>query len=197
MLPAPKGLPFTPSTTNGARRPPTASVYCPISMGGPSTTAGKRIFSTHAAVAFVTPTTSENSSSSRKRRKRRGQSPWLIFSFLGRHPFELILSKYLGSTDKYTKGHSVHVSEFAMETAIAMQLHRSEVEDIRVAGLLHDIGKIDVSGQILRKAAQLTTEERRVNQRACRKRSQTTICSRVCAQGGCSYRHGSPQVLRH
>jgi len=71
-----------------------------------------------------------------------------------------ILSKYLESTDRYTKGHSVRVSELAMEVAIAMDLHRTEVENIRVAGLLHDIGKIEVSGQILRKAADLTTEER-------------------------------------
>jgi putative nucleotidyltransferase with HDIG domain len=71
-----------------------------------------------------------------------------------------ILSKYLESTDRYTKGHSVRVSELAMETAIAMELPRKEVENIRVAGLLHDIGKIEISGEILRKAAELTTEER-------------------------------------
>jgi putative nucleotidyltransferase with HDIG domain len=71
-----------------------------------------------------------------------------------------ILSKYLESTDKYTKGHSVRVSELAMEVAIAMDLHRADVENLRVAGLLHDIGKIEISGQVLRKAANLTTEER-------------------------------------
>ena len=71
-----------------------------------------------------------------------------------------ILSKYLESTDRYTKGHSVRVSELAMETAIAMELPRNEVENIRVAGLLHDIGKIEVSGEILRKAAELSSEER-------------------------------------
>jgi putative nucleotidyltransferase with HDIG domain len=71
-----------------------------------------------------------------------------------------ILSKYLESTDPYTKGHSVRVSELAMETAIALELHRADVENVRVAGLLHDIGKIEVSGQVLRKAAQLTSEER-------------------------------------
>jgi putative nucleotidyltransferase with HDIG domain len=71
-----------------------------------------------------------------------------------------ILSKYLESTDRYTKGHSVRVSELSMEIAIAMELERNEVENIRVAGLLHDIGKIEISGQILRKAAELTTEER-------------------------------------
>ncbi len=71
-----------------------------------------------------------------------------------------ILSKYLESTDRYTKGHSVRVSEMAREIAIAMQLPRSEVENIRVAGLLHDIGKIEVSGEILRKAADLSSEEK-------------------------------------
>jgi len=71
-----------------------------------------------------------------------------------------ILSKYLESTDPYTKGHSVRVSELAMETAIIMDLPRNEIETIRVAGLLHDIGKIEISGEILRKAAELTTEEK-------------------------------------
>jgi putative nucleotidyltransferase with HDIG domain len=71
-----------------------------------------------------------------------------------------ILSKYLESTDGYTKGHSVRVAELATEIAVAMDLHRSEVENIRVAGLLHDIGKIEVSGEILQKAAELSTEER-------------------------------------
>jgi putative nucleotidyltransferase with HDIG domain len=71
-----------------------------------------------------------------------------------------ILSKYLESTDRYTKGHSVRVSELAMEIAIAMESPRNEVENVRVAGLLHDIGKVDVSGEILRKAAELSTEEK-------------------------------------
>ncbi len=73
-----------------------------------------------------------------------------------------ILSKYLESTDPYTKGHSVRVSELAMETAIIMDLPRNEVENVRVAGLLHDIGKIEISGEILRKAAALTAEEREI-----------------------------------
>ena len=71
-----------------------------------------------------------------------------------------ILSKYLESTYRYTKGHSVRVSELAMEIAIAMELPRAEVENVRVAGLLHDIGKIEVSGDILLKAAELSTEEK-------------------------------------
>jgi putative nucleotidyltransferase with HDIG domain len=71
-----------------------------------------------------------------------------------------ILAKYLESTDRYTKGHSVRVAELSMETAIAMELPRTDVDNIRAAGLLHDIGKIEISGDVLRKAAQLTSEER-------------------------------------
>jgi len=71
-----------------------------------------------------------------------------------------ILSKYLESTDHYTKGHSVRVSELATQIAIAMELPRSEVENIRVSGLLHDIGKIEISSDILSKAARLSTEEK-------------------------------------
>jgi putative nucleotidyltransferase with HDIG domain len=71
-----------------------------------------------------------------------------------------ILSKYLESTDGYTKGHSVRVAELATEIGAAMELPPAGVENIRVAGLLHDIGKIEVSGEILRKAAELSTEEK-------------------------------------
>jgi putative nucleotidyltransferase with HDIG domain len=71
-----------------------------------------------------------------------------------------ILAKYLESTDRYTKGHSVRVSELSMEIAIAMELPRSEVDNIRAAGLLHDIGKIEISADVLGKAAALTSEEK-------------------------------------
>ncbi len=71
-----------------------------------------------------------------------------------------ILSKYLESADRYTKGHSVRVGDLAREIAIAMELPRADVENIHVSGLLHDIGKIEISGEILRKAAELSTDER-------------------------------------
>jgi putative nucleotidyltransferase with HDIG domain len=71
-----------------------------------------------------------------------------------------ILAKYLESTDRYTKGHSIRVSELAMEIAISMELPRSQVDNIRAAGLLHDIGKIEISADVLGKAAALTSEEK-------------------------------------
>ncbi len=71
-----------------------------------------------------------------------------------------ILSKYLESTDEYTKGHSLRVSDFSREMALAMGLGKTEVENIRAAGLLHDIGKIEISSEVLFKAADLSMEER-------------------------------------
>ncbi len=71
-----------------------------------------------------------------------------------------ILAKYLESTDRYTQGHSGRVAELAMGTAMAMELPQAQVDNIRAAGLLHDIGKIEISGDVLRKAAELTAEER-------------------------------------
>lgn len=49
-----------------------------------------------------------------------------------------------------------------MEIAVAMELPRKDVENVRVAGLLHDIGKVEISGEILRKAAELTTDEKEI-----------------------------------
>jgi len=73
-----------------------------------------------------------------------------------------ILTKYLDSWDRYTKGHSLRVAEYASDIAKVMNLPNDEIENIKVAGLLHDIGKIDVSAELINKAASLTEEERRL-----------------------------------
>ena len=70
-----------------------------------------------------------------------------------------ILSKYIESADKYTQGHSVRVSHYATEIASAMKLKPQEIENIRVAALLHDIGKVEISTELIGKAASLNSEE--------------------------------------
>ncbi len=72
-----------------------------------------------------------------------------------------ILSKYLESSDRYTKGHSIRVSQLATEIAIAMQLPRAKIENIKAAALLHDIGKVEVSMDLIQKASSLSTEEKK------------------------------------
>lgn len=71
-----------------------------------------------------------------------------------------ILTKYIESVDRYTKGHSVRVADLSLEIAIALGLVRNECENIRVAGLLHDVGKIEVSTDLIKKAAELTVNEK-------------------------------------
>lgn len=73
-----------------------------------------------------------------------------------------IMSKYLESADKYTKGHSVRVSHLSQDIAIAMELPRPKVDNIKAAALLHDIGKTEISMDIVNKAASLSKEEKKL-----------------------------------
>ena len=65
----------------------------------------------------------------------------------------------IDAKDPYTRGHSVRVAKYAAATAEELGLEPQEIENILYAGLLHDIGKIGVSEQILYKPAILDVEE--------------------------------------
>jgi putative nucleotidyltransferase with HDIG domain len=65
----------------------------------------------------------------------------------------------IDAKDPYTCGHSSRVSELAASLAVDYGLSDEEVETVRMAGLLHDIGKIGVSDAVLRKPGRLTVEE--------------------------------------
>ena len=71
-----------------------------------------------------------------------------------------ILSKYLESADRYTQGHSVRVAHLSEDIARMMGLSALEVENVRAAALLHDIGKIEISLDVLHKAVALTDDEK-------------------------------------
>jgi len=61
--------------------------------------------------------------------------------------------------DPYTHGHERRVGEVATAIAIEMGFSADRVEGIRVAGYLHDVGKIAVPAEILSKPSRLTTAE--------------------------------------
>jgi len=63
------------------------------------------------------------------------------------------------SKDKYSKGHSEEVAVLAVQLGEKAELPAEKLESLRLAALLHDIGKIAVSEQILLKKEKLTTEE--------------------------------------
>ena len=65
----------------------------------------------------------------------------------------------IDAKDQYTCGHSSRVSELAESLAQDMGMSPSEVETVRMAGLLHDIGKIGVSDAVLRKPGRLNDAE--------------------------------------
>lgn len=71
-----------------------------------------------------------------------------------------ILSKYLQAADQYTKSHSMRVADLSEEIAKEMKLRPDEIENIRAGSLLHDIGKVEVSTRLIKKAADLNEAER-------------------------------------
>ena len=69
------------------------------------------------------------------------------------------LALALDSKDRYTANHSENVSGYGHLIAGAMGLDEATCERIRLAGILHDIGKIGIPDAILNKPAALTDEE--------------------------------------
>ncbi len=61
--------------------------------------------------------------------------------------------------DRYTKRHSEDVARYALFLAEQLELDDATMASIRLAGLLHDIGKIGIPDQILRKPGPLTPDE--------------------------------------
>lgn len=71
----------------------------------------------------------------------------------------LMILRHFIAKDPYTENHSYRVSVYAAKIASRLDLSMDRVEDVRAAALLHDIGKLEVSRELLYKAARLTKEE--------------------------------------
>ena len=65
----------------------------------------------------------------------------------------------IDAKDHYTQGHSQAVSRLAAQIAQQVGLSTAEAEEVRLAGILHDVGKISVPETVLNKPARLTPEE--------------------------------------
>ncbi len=61
--------------------------------------------------------------------------------------------------DPYTAGHQQRVSHLARAIAQEMGLSKDQIEGVRMAGLVHDLGKISVPAEILSKTIQLSALE--------------------------------------
>ncbi len=69
------------------------------------------------------------------------------------------LAAAIDGKDPYTRGHSERVSRVSVAIAQRLGLPDDEVEKIRVSALLHDVGKIGIDDNILKKPAALTDDE--------------------------------------
>jgi diguanylate cyclase (GGDEF)-like protein/putative nucleotidyltransferase with HDIG domain len=66
--------------------------------------------------------------------------------------------------DRYTKRHSEDVARYALFLADLLGLGGDEKRTLRMAGLLHDVGKIGIPDRVLRKPGRLNAEEQRIIQ---------------------------------
>jgi putative nucleotidyltransferase with HDIG domain len=69
------------------------------------------------------------------------------------------LAAALDARDPYTAGHSERVSRFAVAMGEELKLDGATLETLRLGALLHDIGKIGVPDEVLRKSTALTPAE--------------------------------------
>ena len=76
-----------------------------------------------------------------------------------------ILSEIIDLRDPHVSGHSKQVSRYATEIAKIMKLDERQVELVRKGALLHDLGKLGISKDLLGKPARLTPEEYEVIKR--------------------------------
>jgi HD-GYP domain-containing protein (c-di-GMP phosphodiesterase class II) len=65
----------------------------------------------------------------------------------------------LDAQDPYLDGHSKRVARYAAITAKRMGLHAEQVARVRAAATIHDVGKLRVPDEVIRKPAELTDAE--------------------------------------
>lgn len=69
------------------------------------------------------------------------------------------LSQAIEIKDPYTQGHSMRVGEYAVDLGKRVKLPQKKLENLKMAAILHDIGKIGIEESILNKPGKLTEEE--------------------------------------
>jgi putative nucleotidyltransferase with HDIG domain len=70
-----------------------------------------------------------------------------------------MLAAAIDEKDPYTRGHSGRVAKYSMLIGQELGLSAAELDKLRIAALLHDVGKIGVEDRVLKKPGSLTPEE--------------------------------------
>lgn len=72
------------------------------------------------------------------------------------------LAKAIDSKSNYMKGHSFEVAALSVKIAKELKLDEAQVQGLRIASLLHDIGNLAIPDNILNKPGVLTEEEKKI-----------------------------------
>ena len=70
-----------------------------------------------------------------------------------------MLAAAIDEKDPYTRGHSGRVAKYSLTIGRQLGLSAEELDRLRIAALLHDVGKIGVDDRVLKKPGSLTPEE--------------------------------------
>ncbi|MDD5258586.1 MAG: HD domain-containing protein [bacterium] len=69
------------------------------------------------------------------------------------------LAQAIEASDEYTRGHSDRVTKFAIQIARQLQLGRTFIDTLKIACILHDVGKIGIIKEVLNKPGKLNDAE--------------------------------------
>ena len=98
------------------------------------------------------------------------------------------LARAVDLKDGYTHQHSARVAQYAAVLAREIGMSEEEIDQIRTAGILHDVGKVGVADAVLLKPARLTDDEFLEMQRHSGARPRHHRGRRACPRSpsGCS-----------
>jgi putative nucleotidyltransferase with HDIG domain len=92
-------------------------------------------------------------------KRYRAEAKWEVKSPENRSSLVFLFAKIIDSKHPYTYGHSERVTTYSVQIARMMGLSRKDVELIKLAAPLHDIGKLSVPRSLLDKPAAFSDEE--------------------------------------
>lgn len=101
-----------------------------------------------------------------------------------------ILARCVESKNPLTDGHSERIAEHTVRFGESLGLDQEELETLRIASLLHDIGKVAVPDAILLKPGKLSAEETEVM------RQHPVVGEEICSPLK-SFRHALPAIRHH
>lgn len=91
--------------------------------------------------------------------EERAQNPDMRAAYERIAPTVYALTAAIDAKDNFTFVHSMNVSKYAVALAEVLNMSANDIEIVRNAGMLHDIGKISIPEHILKKTSDLTEDE--------------------------------------